>query len=59
MTIKTAINPHDDEITQKGVDVIVDFYRTLAISEKAFANAVAFVTGVDSPALRLQAQQKK
>src|SRR4029079_9066307 len=50
---KIDIEIQDKEITQKGVDAIIDFYRTLAIDEKKFSQAIAFATGMNSPFLNV------
>lgn len=50
-TVKIDI--HDQEITQRGIWAIHDFYHTLAIHEQKYAQAIAFVTGIDSPFLNV------
>lgn len=48
-------------INQEGLNSILDFYRTMAIAEQQFADAVAFATGVNSPFLNVlfDLRQKK
>jgi predicted GNAT family acetyltransferase len=46
---KIKVDLYDEEIIRKGIDSIIDFYRTLAIDEHQFAESSAFATGVDSP----------
>lgn len=50
---KINIELHDEAITQKGVDAIIDFYRTLAIDTLEFPGISAFVTGVNSSFLNV------
>lgn len=45
-------NMHNN-IVQKGINAILDFYRTLAIDEKNFSQATAFATGMNSPFLNV------
>ena len=45
---KITIDIQDKEITQIGTQTTIDFYRNLAIDEKNFFQASAFVTGLDS-----------
>jgi len=50
---KIRIDIQNEDITQKGVRAIIDFYRALAIDEQRFSHAIAFVTGVKSPFLNV------
>jgi ribosomal protein S18 acetylase RimI-like enzyme len=50
---KINIDLYDEIITQIGINSIIDFYRTIAIDERKFSDAIAFVTGIDSPFLNV------
>ncbi|GEM_PF-2942109 len=45
---KITLEIKDKEITQRGVNAIINFYNTLAIDKKNFFQAIAFVTGINS-----------
>lgn len=48
-----SIELYDNQILEKGIDSILDFYRTLSIDNRQFSENIAFVTGVDSPFLNV------
>jgi len=50
---KINIEIHDKELAKKGVDAIIEFYRTLANDTKIFHQAIAFATGMNSPFLNV------
>ena len=50
---KMTIELNDEQLTQKGICAITDFYRTLAVAEHYFSDAIAFATGMDSPFLNV------
>lgn len=50
---KIMIELHNQDITQKGLAAILDFYRTMSIYTLEFSDVFAFVTGIDSPFLNV------
>ena len=51
--MKFEIEIQDENLTQKGIRAIIDFYRSLAVSELALPEALGFATGIDSPFLNV------
>jgi len=50
---KINIEIHDEKITDRGINAIIDFYHTLAIDEQSFPQAMAFATRINSPFLNV------
>ena len=56
---KIIIELQDQEITEIGVDAIIDFYRTMAIDQLQLPGLNAFVTGADSSSLNVLIDTRK
>ncbi len=56
---KFIVELQDQEITEIGVDAIIDFYRTMAIDQLQLRGLNAFVTGADSASLNAGVDTRK